>query len=310
MGTNTNIAWCDHTFNSWRGCVKVSAGCANCYAEKLSLRNPSVLGEWGKDGERPIAAESYWRLPERWNAQARNAKTRRRVFCASLGDVFEDRPDLIAPRIRLFQLISRTPYLDWLLLTKRPENIQPLLRQIPTPKGNLWDTHWVDEDGEGYAKHFPNVWLGTSAENQEAADTRIPLLLEILAVVRFVVCEPLLGRIDLRPYFSASQRQYTATYLYGGLDWVIVGGESGTKARPMNVNWAWEIREHCAFASVPFFFKQHGEYIDKSQVCADGEFHADTPLHTDGKNIWYRVGKKLAGNLLNGTKFEQFPLAR
>src|SRR4051794_38669367 len=102
MATETKIQWTHHTFNPWRGCQKVSPGCAHCYAEQLSLRNPKVLGEWGPDGKRVIASESYWRLPLKWNRDAHKAGERRRVFCASLADVFEDRPELVKPRERLF----------------------------------------------------------------------------------------------------------------------------------------------------------------------------------------------------------------
>src|SRR5262245_49606753 len=118
---NSKIQWTDHTFNVWRGCEKVSPGCAHCYAETMSRRNPAVLGEWGKHGTRVIASEAMWREPLKWDRQARAAGVRKRVFCASLADVFEDRPELVAPRERLFRLIEDTPNLDWQLLTKRPE---------------------------------------------------------------------------------------------------------------------------------------------------------------------------------------------
>src|SRR5688572_29932027 len=112
-----------YTFNPWRGCAKVSPGCTHCYAETLSKRNPAVLGTWGKDGVRAIGSDAYWRQPLAWNRAAKQAGERRRVFCASLADVFEDRPDLVGPRHRLVDLIQLTQHLDWLLLTKRPENI-------------------------------------------------------------------------------------------------------------------------------------------------------------------------------------------
>lgn len=124
MAENSKIEWTNHTFNPWRGCQKVSPGCQHCYAETLSKRNPAVLGEWGPNGKRVIASEAHWRLPLKWNKAAKLAGERHRVFCASLADVFEDRPELVAPRVRLFHLISETPNLDWLLLTKRPENIR------------------------------------------------------------------------------------------------------------------------------------------------------------------------------------------
>lgn len=174
-----------YTFNPWRGCTKVSAGCANCYAETMSKRNPEVLGIWGDNGTRAVATESYWRQPLKWNREAEKAGKRRRVFCASLADVFERRSELEQPRGGLFRLIAETPYLDWLLLTKRPENVNYL-----SPWGSeAWP--WPS-----------NIWLGTSVENQEQADKRIPELLKVPARVRFLSCEPLLGPVDLTKWIG------------------------------------------------------------------------------------------------------------
>ncbi len=127
MGEGSKIQWTHHTFNPWRGCTHVSPGCEHCYAEALSKRNPAQLGTWGAGGTRVVASEAYWKQPERWNRAAEAAGERHRVFCASLADVFEDRPELVEPRERLWRLIVATPHLDWLLLTKRPENIARLL---------------------------------------------------------------------------------------------------------------------------------------------------------------------------------------
>src|SRR5262245_38941981 len=162
MGKETNIQWCDHTFNPWRGCTKVSPGCQHCYAETLAARNPKVLGVWGPHGTRVIASESMWREPLKWNKKAEIAGVRRRVFCASLADVFEDRPELVEPRYRLWRLIVNTPYLDWLLLTKRPENAGRMLADGGSLPGILG---------------FPSIWLGVSVEDQQRADERIPVLL-------------------------------------------------------------------------------------------------------------------------------------
>lgn len=257
----SKIEWTHHTFNPWRGCTKVSAGCANCYAEKMSKRNPSVLGTWGKDGVRAVAAESYWRQAIKWNKDAEQAGERRRVFCASMADVFEGQDTmsenewkkLIPIRARLFRLITDTPNLDWLLLTKRPQYV---------------NTHalWFTLSG-----CLPNnVWVGTSVEDQRAAG-RIPALLNVPARVRFLSCEPLLGAI---PNLNLS-----------GIDWVIVGGESGPGARPMHPDWVRSIRDQCIAADVPFFFKQWGEYA------------------TAG----VRVGKKAAGHILDGREWREMP---
>lgn len=283
MAENTKIQWCDHTFNPWRGCTKVSAGCANCYAESMSAINPKTLGVWGPQGTRVVASESMWREPLKWNkaaewycpecaspcfelaGQCRGCGSpcrrpvgaeRPRVFCASLADVFEDwegpmvdsqgrvleerqpgddplyskaRPLTMQDvRLRLFALIDATPHLDWLLLTKRPENVL-----------DMWDYH--DGSSEPY---FPtNVWLGTSVENQ-ATKHRIDELRKMPAKVRFLSCEPLLedlGTLDLT-----------------GVHWVIVGGESGTDARPCNIDWIRSAVRQCQAVNVPVFVKQVG----------------------------------------------------
>ena len=256
MGSQTGIAWTDHTFNPWRGCTKVSAGCANCYAEALSKRSPAVLGEWGPPGKRAIAAESYWGLPERWDRAAKRDGVRRRVFCASLSDVFEDRQELVAPRARLFDTIARTPHIDWLLLTKRPENV---LRLWP---GTVVENPPIVE----VCGHmvFPNVWLGVSVEDQKTADERIPLLLDTPAAVRFVSYEPALGPVDFRRWLGGSidptlpPAQIAEAWGRVGLAWVIVGGESGPQARPCDVTWARSVRDQCKAAEMAFFMKQRG----------------------------------------------------
>ena len=235
MGAETGIQWCDHTFNPWRGCTKVSPGCAQCYAETMSHRNPSVLGEWGPNGKRVVAADSYWRQPIKWNRAAMDADEQRRVFCASLADIWEDRDELIGPRNRLFETMAQTDYLDWLLLTKRPENI---LR--------LWPKAFLPADHEAWDGR---IWLGTSVEDQERADERIPELLATPAAVRFLSVEPLLGPVDFARVSGAPGR---------GIDWVIVGGESGPDARPCDIQWISSIVLQCKAAGTSVFVKQLG----------------------------------------------------
>ena len=188
----TKIEWCDATFNPWRGCAKVSPGCANCYAESLAKRF-SHLGEWGANGRRVVASDAQWQEPWRWCRKAEAEGVRRLVFCASLADVFEDykggrvtdhkgnhlAADLTECRRRLFQLIDDTRTgLDWLLLTKRPENIAPMMAQM---SGGSFAEDWT------FADSMPNVWLGTSAEDQRRWDERVPKLLKIPAAVHFGV---------------------------------------------------------------------------------------------------------------------------
>ena len=189
MAENSNISWCAHTFNGWVGCQKVSPGCDHCFAEALMDTRFGKV-QWGPDGERKLTSDANWRKPLTWNRKAAAAGERPRVFCASLADVFDNQAPEGA-RERLWQLIRDTPNLDWLLLTKRPQNIA---RMLPYGWGDGW----------------PNVWLGTSTENQEEYDRRWPILAKIPVVVRFVSVEPLLDRID---YFDGHEVP----------DWVIVG---------------------------------------------------------------------------------------
>lgn len=234
MGQKTSIAWCHHTFSPWHGCTKVSPGCLNCYAEKLSNRfNP---GLWGPNAGRKIAGDRAWAEPLRWDRAAAKAGERRRVFCGSMCDVFEDRPDLIRARIRLFEIIATTPRLDWLLLTKRPDHA-----------AYWWDRITRAATGESLREDpWPNVWLGVSVEDQQRSDERIPILLSIPAAVRFLSVEPLLGPVNLSPWLSR------------GLHWVIAGGESGPSARPCRLEWIRDLVRQCRDAGVSCFVKQLG----------------------------------------------------
>lgn len=247
MGQNSNIQWTHHTFNPWRGCTKVSEGCAHCYAEKMSVRNPKVLSVWGPKGTRAIAAESYWKQPIAWNWAAKEAGERHRVFCASLADVFEGFDTLpessaqpvTKARLRLFDLIEATPHLNWLLLTKRPENVEPILSGAAI-SGCRLARSW------SRGKPPANVWLGTSVEDQPNADKRIPALLECPAAIRFLSIEPQIGPIDLECYPSTG---CPTEWLdrKPGIDWVIQGGESGLDARPFDIQWARDLRGCRAF---------------------------------------------------------------
>jgi len=182
MAKNSHIEWTHHTFNPWWGCAKVSAACDNCYAETWAKRVGQQV--WGKESPRRFFSDAHWEEPVLWNENARLAKTRQRVFCASMADVFERRAELKAPRQRLWDLIASTPWLDWLLLTKRPQNIASMIS-------------WSQEE-------WPrNVWLGTTVETQGFANKRLPHLLKHKAAVRFLSCEPLLGPIDLTRWFRA-----------------------------------------------------------------------------------------------------------
>lgn len=267
MGENTKIEWADHTFNPWVGCAKVSPACTNCYAEGWAKRT-GQSGLWR--GERRRTSAANWRKPLKWNRETPGA----RVFCSSLADVFEERDDLIEWRWDLMRLIRETPTLMWLLLTKRPDHMARWFERVDT----------VPE----------NVWVGTTVEDQQRADERIPHLLRVPAPVRFLSMEPLLGPVDLTrirngggdvfPRFSALQR-WTDGKSETGIDWVITGGESGLRARPSHPDWFRSLRDQCAAAGVMFHFKQLGEHDERGR----------------------RVGKARAGRLLDGRTHDEVP---
>lgn len=216
-----------YTFNLWWGCAPVSPGCLNCYARTLDHRFGG--GHWGIRAPRHLMSDAYWEAPLRWHRRALREGVRPFVFAASMGDVAEDRPDLVAPRLRFWLLALAAWQLDWLVLTKRVRDLQRLAPE-----------DWRD----GWPGH---VWPGTSVEDQRRADERIRALAEIPAAERFLSCEPLLQRVNLArsPGWSS-------------ISWVICGGESGRGARRMDPDWARYIRDQCREAGIPFFFKQHG----------------------------------------------------
>lgn len=246
MAENSKIEWTDNTFNPWCGCTKVSPGCKFCYADRQSKRNPKVLGIWGNEGTRVLASEAHWKLPEKWDREAKASHCKTLVFCASLADIFEDWDGqmtdskgekllnykiepmgLSNARSRLWELIKHTPNLYWLLLTKRPENISKMM-----PHGD-----------------WPNVWLGTSVESQEHA-IRLDLLCDApqRVPVRFCSAEPLIGELNIQGSLSKT-----------GINWVIVGGESGGSARTFRTSWCRSLLGQCYANKVACFIKQVGD---------------------------------------------------
>ncbi len=267
MGEETAIGWTNATFNPWWGCTRVSPGCEHCYAETFAKRTGNDV--WGKNNDRRFFGDKHWNEPLRWNKKAEAAGVRHRVFCASMADVFEDRRDLDAERARLWELIEATPWLDWQLLTKRPQNVLRLA-------ADSWLSAWPS-----------NAWVGTTVEDQQRADERIPELLAVPAPVRFLSCEPMLGPVDIERYLylmgagttgpwsdgigrwrttdgrgrrlaSGPGGQAVTSIPSSDVHWVICGGESGPKHRPLNVDHARSLRDQCEGAGVAFFFKQHG----------------------------------------------------
>ncbi len=244
MEENSLIEWTQNTFNPWIGCTKVSPGCLNCYAEKGDGYRHWTPQGWGKGKPRHRTSEEYWKAPLKWNRAATESGDRAKVFCASLADVFDQEVNPVW-RTDLWNLIRQCPHLDWQLLTKRPQDIAACL---------------PDDWGRGW----PNVWLGTSVENQELADERIPCLTAVPARIHFLSVEPLLGPIEFQNLH--------------GVEWIVVGGESGGKARPMQAVWVDQIKRQCREQAIAFFFKQ-----------------------------WGGPNKAKAGRTLNGRIFDEFP---
>lgn len=230
MGKETAISWCDHTFNPWWGCVKVSPACAHCYAATFSKRLGYDI--WGQNSPRRWFGAEHWREPVKWNAAAEKAGVRRRVFCASMADVFEQgSSDLDGQRANLWALIESTPMLDWLLLTKRAGFIA---RMVPPT--------WLREPR-------PNVWYGATVESPDEL-WRVYQLRDIPAAVRFISYEPALADVPTWPLI--------------GIHWLIAGGESGAGFRPPEADWLRSTRDQCVAAGVAFHFKQWGGRLPQS----------------------------------------------
>jgi protein gp37 len=261
MAQGSPIEWTHHTFNPWIGCAKVSPGCAHCYAETLMDTRYGRV-RWGAHGTRARTSAATWRQPLSWARQAARTTEPTRVFCAYLADVFEAREEVEAWREELWDLVARTPHLEWLILTKRPENV---LAMIP----RAWRAGFPD-----------HVRIGTSVENQKSCDLRVPPLLQVPAR-NFISAEPLLGPLVLRQEWVEE------------LGWVIVGGESGRAARPMDPAWVRSVRDQCIATGIPFFFKQWGEWTPS--------------VGGASANGMGRVGKKAAGRVLDGRVWNQFP---
>lgn len=320
MAQNTKIEWCDHTFNPWIGCTKVGPGCDNCYAEAINGRFKG--GNWGAKAARRRTSNTYWRQPLKWNTKPffectgcgwrgteknyqalldggkfaccpeRQLKPARpRVFCASMGDWLDD--DAPAEWLAdLLELIRCTPNLDWLLLTKRIGNWSRRLEHAicaSAPCDNSpevdyleyyddspffeWVDNWLNDQAPA------NVWIGATMVNQKEVDRDILKLMRIPAAKRFLSLEPLLGPVELFGDKTGEILHKTS------IAWIIVGGESGPNARPMQADWARLMRDQCVPADVPFFFKQWGEH--------------------DAQGV--KVGKRQAGRLLDGREWNEFP---
>lgn len=234
------------------GCHKVSAGCKHCYAETLITNRMGKPGLWGANGVRQRTSPQVWNRPIRWNREAEERRVPYRIFCSSLADVFEDYPGPNEWRAEVFEIIKATPWLDYQLLTKRPENIE---RMLP-------------DDWHG---GYPNVWLGTSIEDNRVAD-RAAELVRIPASVHFVSYEPAIGPLD----------ELDLT----GIEWMIVGGESGPGYRPLDLQWARDMQDRCEEAGVAYFFKQNAAPRTEMGIDALGAIYRDYPT-----TAWVRPGQ-------------------
>lgn len=327
MSDNTKIQWADATWNPITGCTKISAGCKNCYAAELHdrrhrayLQGAKLPAQYAKPFSEIQLHDDRLGMPLHW-------KKPRRVFVNSTSDLFhEDVPDGFI--FGAFMRMAKAQQHTFIILTKRADRMQRWITE-------RWMT---DLDG----KYHPdlvldNVWLLVSVENQDAADLRIPYLLQTPAAVRGVSCEPLLGAVDLKLYdsvFVSGEQQYKADCLR----WVIVGGESGPNARPMHPDWARSLRDQCAGSGVSFFFKQWGEWYPAAAQYDDIDFMDKMDFGTHciclgnrgtkfreewgdkeeywcgyqpdpAQNPWFmeRIGKKAAGRLLDGRTWDEYP---
>jgi len=333
MSDGTKIEWTDATWNPITGCSVVSAGCKHCYAMKLAgtrMRNePSRAGLTVDTAAGPVW-NGQVRFNRQWLEQPLHWSRPRRIFVCAHGDLFhENVPDEWIRKV--FDIMSFAPRHTFQVLTKRAKRMEQLVPML-APR-------YTARNGTGWP--LANVWLGVSVEDQGAANERIPYLLRTPAAVRFLSCEPLLNHVDLTAIDDGCAHREVPredwgdmddddsppglwwnaltgerTIMHGGadglwsrtdtsIDWVIAGGESGPRARPMHPDWARSLRDQCADAGVPFLFKQWGEFVSVSEVEGPGRHHQ----FADGATV-RRIGKKLAGRTLDGVEHNAMPEAR
>lgn len=356
----TKITWTNATWNPVTGCSKVSAGCANCYAEREWARlsaNPKLPGYFGRKFTDVMCHENRLDQPIRWTRP-------RMIFVNSMSDLFhEDVPFEFIDKV--FAVMAATPHHTFQILTKRPERMKEYIDSVTkisdmpldchhffgkdiklwkrgelianliheidgktaSFKNTTWESPEVSPDLSVWP--LPNVWLGVTAENQDAADERIPILLDTQAAFRFVSIEPMVGPVNLDMMITQStgdRFRVVVSSLMGRktlwdtknlleeedinkIDWVICGGESGPKARPVDPEWIRSLRDQCRFTDTAFFFKQWGEFIDESQMTDRSvQMSGKTfSMLSNGAPTLWRCGKKVAGNMIDSEIIEQFP---
>jgi protein gp37 len=302
MADKSRIEWTEATWNPTTGCDRVSPGCDHCYAMSLAPRLKAMGSKrYQRDGDPRTSGPGFGLtvhpdaldLPLRWTKP-------RRIFVNSMSDLFHDEvPDWFIAEV--FGVMARAPQHTFQLLTKRHGRMRSLLGGDGV---RLLDAAVNEVTAQALYDQWPvpNVWLGVSVEDQKWADIRIPALLDTPAAVRWLSMEPLLGPVDLN-------RTDKDTLVDGGIDWVVVGGESGRNARPMDADWARMLRDRCVSAGVPFFFKQWGEHVVRDQM-SDDAFHAwDAKYGSDvyDPSVQWRIGKKAAGRELDGRTWDEYP---
>ncbi|WP_433357738.1 DUF5131 family protein (plasmid) [Microtetraspora malaysiensis] len=351
MGDKSTIEWTQATWNPLTGCTKVSSGCDNCYAETIAHRFAGTKAY--PNGFEVTLRPDRLDQPLRW-------KKPRRIFVNSMADLFHDAvPDEYIAQV--FAVMAASPHHTFQMLTKRHGRMRSLLSSVEFDLAvaeawsRLGTTSGSLDDGDTTPPYpLPNVWIGVSVEDQKRADLRIPALLDTPAAVRWISAEPLLGPIDMfgpidqyggrprlnywlppgRPFFPPGK---PGSMMSGPisekptLDWVVVGGESGSKARPMHPGWARSLRDQCHAAGVPFFFKQWGTWAPGYSHGEGEDGPGDLFVNPDGQtgHAWFnenlgyptnyagpwgedshlmsRVGKNAAGNVLDGCEWSEYP---
>lgn len=322
----TKIEWTDETWNPFTGCTKVSIGCDNCYAEKMWPRLTKMNKAYaGRKFSNVQFHPERLEVPFRW-------KKPRKIFVCSMGDLFHER-NSFEQIASVYGVMASCPQHTFQVLTKRPDRALEFYDWIRLYVGCTKDAfrkflltssqsgHLMSYDNYyqmGCNWPLPNLWIGVTAENQDQLDKRLSILFQIPASKYFVSMEPLLSEISFRwaKWITIGQSKTTG-HLDGlkKLDWVIAGGETGHKARPIHPDWVRSIRDQCKETGTPFFFKGWGEWALKNQTklletkgfkCLDISTDEEAGMYSLGRLI-YKFGKSKSGSLLDGVEYKQFP---
>ena len=327
---STKIEWADETVNPFAGCSKISPGCRNCYALKMAYRlsynpNPTISNKYRGTTKR-IQGEIQWSGKINHDLQCMekifDGKKGKKIFVGSMGDIAHPNVnfDLFAKILgkchsinnhRLHYSGGKKEAHTFLFLTKRPDRFAALWEmyfkaQILKEDWDDWE-HWPTRNDV-----YKTFWVGTSVEDQEQADKRIPYLISIPAAKRFVSIEPMLGPVDITQFVWTDINNNIIKSDMNKLDWIICGGESGLNARPLHPGWVRTLRDQCRAAGVPFFFKQQGEWMTTHDAIKKGRTFvkkiATNKTHIFEDDIrMVRAGKKHAGRLLDGKEHLEWP---